>query len=118
MQHKKADIVCTLLNISRHLYYTLSLFKIQHVCYNNFKPGVITPSISQRGQRAHEKISRGRGRSEKKRKYIYIYYSARHASRHLAQRLGEETKHKNKKLQHSPRGHTREENSTATRGEK
>ena len=29
--------------MSRHSYHTLSLFKIQHVCYNNFKPGVITP---------------------------------------------------------------------------
>ena len=64
---RRIDIVCTLINISRHSYHTLSLFKIQHVCYNNFKPGVITPSISQRGQRAHENLSRGRRRSGKKK---------------------------------------------------
>ena len=90
MQHKDADIVCTLLNISRHSYYTLSLFKIQHVFYNNFKPGVITSSISQRGQRAHENLSRGRRRSEKQKNKND--YSARHANRHLAQRLGEREK--------------------------
>ena len=99
MQHKDADIVCTLLNISRHSYYTLSLFKIQHVFYNNFKPGVITPSISQPGQRAHENLSRGRGRSEKKKKKKD--FSARHASRHLAQRLGEREREKKYSTRHA-----------------
>ena len=94
MQHKDADIVCTLLNISRHSYHTLSLFKIQHVCYNNFNPGVITPSISQRGQRAHENLSRGRGRSENKTKL-----TPRTATRREREKI-------NLKIQHSPRRHT------------
>ena len=58
-------------------------------CWNNVVPGAVTPSISQRGQRAHENLSRGRGRSEKQNKNDY---SARRAKRHLAQRLGKKTK--------------------------
>ena len=80
---------------------------------------MITLSISQRGQRADENLSRGRGRSGEKRRRKNDY-SARHASRHLAQRLGEREKKKKKeeeeeKLQHSPRGHTPR---TTTRGKK
>ena len=54
---------------------------------------MITPSISQRGQRAHENLSRGRRRSEKQNKNDY---SARHANRHLSQRLGERKTKKQK----------------------
>ena len=56
---------------------------------------MITPSISQRGQRAPENLSRGRWRSGKKKKKKKNDYRARHANRHLAQQLGErETKNK------------------------
>ena len=78
--------------INKYIYtftphsFTFKIYSMSVIDYNNFKSGVITPSISQRGQRAHEDSSRGRGRSEEKRKSDY---SARRASRHLAQRLGE-----------------------------
>ena len=64
---------------------------------------MVTPTISQRGQRAHENLSRWR--SEKKKKKKKNDYSARRARKHLALRLGEE-KNKLQKIQQSPRGHT------------
>ena len=83
-------------------YHTLSLFKIQHVCYNNFKPAVITPSKITVRPAGSRKFVTGAGAFGKIKMTIALAtrleektktknktknYNTRHAGIHLAQRL-------------------------------
>ena len=65
---------------------------------------MVTPSISQRGQRAHKNLSRGRRRSGKKKEKKNDY-RARHANR-LGERKKKKKEKKKNTLQDSPRRHT------------